>query len=96
MSQRAPVHTVDDMSASCTATPGHIEVAEPKLVKAPSWVPLAGGWTCTCVCLLRSVIFHDNDFEVFIDPDGDNWQYYEIEVNARGQVWDLLLIRPYR
>jgi hypothetical protein len=53
-------------------------------------------WPCMCVCLLRSIIFHDNDFEVFIDPDGDNWQYYELEVNARGQVWDLLLIRPYR
>ena len=29
-----------------------------------------------------SVIFHDNDFEVFIDPDGDTHAYYELEVNA--------------
>ena len=29
-----------------------------------------------------SVIFHDNDFEVFIDPDGDNHEYYEFEINA--------------
>ena len=29
-----------------------------------------------------SVIFHDNDCEVFIDPDADNHQHYEIEINA--------------
>ncbi|WP_068617645.1 carbohydrate-binding family 9-like protein [Paenibacillus tuaregi] len=43
-----------------------------------------------------SVIFHDNDFEVFIDPDGDSHHYYELEVNALNTVWDLLLIKPYR
>ncbi len=43
-----------------------------------------------------SVIFHDNDFEVFIDPDGDSHAYYELEVNALGTLWDLLLIKPYR
>jgi hypothetical protein len=43
-----------------------------------------------------AVIFHDNDFEIFIDPDGDTHAYYEVEVNALGTVWDLLLIRPYR
>lgn len=43
-----------------------------------------------------SVIFHDNDFEVFIDPDGDTHGYYELEVNALGTPWDLMLIRPYR
>jgi hypothetical protein len=42
-----------------------------------------------------SVIFQDNDFEIFIDPDGDNHQYYEIEINALNTVWDLLLIKPY-
>lgn len=25
-----------------------------------------------------SIIYRDNDFEVFIDPDGDNHNYYEI------------------
>src|SRR6185503_14901430 len=29
-----------------------------------------------------SVIFHDNDFELFIDPDGDNHYYAEFEINA--------------
>ncbi|NNG15525.1 MAG: carbohydrate-binding family 9-like protein [Gemmatimonadales bacterium] len=43
-----------------------------------------------------AVIFYDNDFEIFIDPDGDTHQYYELEVNALGTVWDLLLVKPYR
>jgi hypothetical protein len=43
-----------------------------------------------------SVIFRDNDFEIFIDPDGDTHAYYELEVNALGTPWDLMLIKPYR
>lgn len=43
-----------------------------------------------------SVIFRDNDFELFIDPDGDTHAYYELEVNALGTPWDLMLIKPYR
>ena len=43
-----------------------------------------------------SVIFQDNDFEVFIDPDGDTHSYYELEINALNTVWDLLLVHPYR
>ncbi|MCF7919070.1 MAG: carbohydrate-binding family 9-like protein [Candidatus Cloacimonetes bacterium] len=43
-----------------------------------------------------SVIFQDNDFEVFIDPDGDTHNYYELEINALGTIWDLLLLHPYR
>jgi len=43
-----------------------------------------------------AVIYHDDDFEVFIDPDGDTHEYYELELNALGTVWDLLLVRPYR
>jgi hypothetical protein len=43
-----------------------------------------------------SIIFQDNDFEVFIDPDGDTHNYYELEMNALNTVWDLLLIKPYR
>ena len=42
------------------------------------------------------VIFHDNDFEIFIDPDSDTHQYYEFEMNARNTVWDLFLAKPYR
>ena len=43
-----------------------------------------------------TIIFHDNDFEVFIDPDGDTHGYYEFEMNAYNTVWDLLLTMPYR
>jgi hypothetical protein len=43
-----------------------------------------------------SVIFHDNDFEVFLDPDGDNHVYGELEINALNTTWDLLLTKPYR
>ncbi len=41
------------------------------------------------------IIFYDNDFEVFIDPDGDNHNYFELEVNAFGTEFDLYLNRPY-
>jgi len=43
-----------------------------------------------------SVIFNDNDFEIFLDPDGSTSPYLEFEMNALGTVWDLLLLRPYR
>ena len=43
-----------------------------------------------------SVIFQDHDFEVFIDPDADTHEYFELEINALNTVWDLLLVRPYR
>lgn len=38
----------------------------------------------------------DHDFEVFIDPDGDAHEYYELEMNALNAVWDLFLVKPYR
>ena len=43
-----------------------------------------------------AVIFQDNDFEIFIDPDGDTHNYYEFEMNALNTIWDLLLLKPYR
>ena len=43
-----------------------------------------------------TVIFRDNDFEVFLDPNGDNIEYIEMEMNALNTVWDLLLPIPYR
>jgi hypothetical protein len=42
------------------------------------------------------VIFHENNFEIFIDPNGDTHNYYELEINALGTKWDLMLIKPYR
>ncbi len=44
----------------------------------------------------ESIIFNDNDFEVFIDPDGDSHHYMEFEINALGTEWDLMLTKPYR
>jgi ketosteroid isomerase-like protein len=43
-----------------------------------------------------SIIFHDNDLELFVDPDGDNHEYAEIEMNALNTTWDLFLPRPYK
>jgi hypothetical protein len=43
-----------------------------------------------------SVIFHDNDFEVFLDPDADSHLYGELELNALNTTWDLLLPKPYK
>ena len=43
-----------------------------------------------------TIIYYDNDFEVFIDPDTDGHNYFEIEVNARNVLFDLILEKPYR
>jgi hypothetical protein len=43
-----------------------------------------------------SVIFHDNDFEVFIKPLSDQTGYFEFEMNALNTGWDLYLNKPYR
>lgn len=43
-----------------------------------------------------SIVYHDNDFEVFLNPTGDNHRYYEVEVNALNTVFDLYLPKPYR
>jgi hypothetical protein len=42
-----------------------------------------------------SVIFHDNDFEVFIKPLPMTPSYYEFEMNALNTGWDLFLNKPY-
>ena len=43
----------------------------------------------------NAVMFEDNDFEVFIDPDCDGLNYYEFEINALGSIWELSLPKPY-
>lgn len=43
-----------------------------------------------------SVIFQDNDFEIFVDPDSDTQAYTEYEMNALNTTWDLLLTKAYR
>lgn len=42
------------------------------------------------------IIYKDNDFEVFIDPDNNTHQYFEVEVNAINKIFDLYLPKPYR
>ncbi len=42
-----------------------------------------------------SVIFHDNDFEVFVKPLPGTPSYYEFEMNALNTGWDLFLPKPY-
>lgn len=43
-----------------------------------------------------SIIFHENAFEVFLDPYNDEQIYYEFEVNALGTVMDIVVTKPYR
>ncbi len=43
-----------------------------------------------------TIVFHDNDFEIFIDPDNNTHEYVEIEVNALNTIFDLLMPKPYR
>ena len=43
----------------------------------------------------NAVMFEDNDFEIFVDPDADGLNYYEFEVNALGTIWELSLPKPY-
>jgi len=42
-----------------------------------------------------AIIYRDDDFEIFLDPDGDGMDYFEIEVNPHGALLDLFLNEPY-
>jgi len=42
------------------------------------------------------IVYHENDFEVFIDPNQDTHEYFEIEINAQNTVFDLFMTKPYR
>ena len=58
-------------------------------------------YTCHCINPAEDqVIFHDNDFEIFVDADGSTHFYKETEVNAANgngtsATWDLCLNKPY-
>jgi len=43
-----------------------------------------------------SVIYRDNDFELFLNPTGDGLKYFEFEINALNTGWDLFLDKPYK
>ena len=42
-----------------------------------------------------SVIWHENAFEVFLDPYNDGQIYYEFEINSLGTVMDIVVTKPY-
>ncbi|MCD8742523.1 carbohydrate-binding family 9-like protein [Mucilaginibacter roseus] len=42
------------------------------------------------------IIFQDNDFELFVDPDNNGRNYFEIEVNQLNKIFDLFLPKAYR
>lgn len=43
-----------------------------------------------------AIIYHNNDFEVFIKPTENHPSYFEIEVNSLNTIMDLLMTKPYR
>lgn len=42
------------------------------------------------------IVYHDNDFEVFVDPGNNSHQYFEIEINASNAIFDLFMPKAYR
>jgi hypothetical protein len=42
------------------------------------------------------IIYRDNDFEMFLDPDDDAQCYFEIEMNSLNTLFELMLNKPYR
>jgi hypothetical protein len=43
----------------------------------------------------NSIIYNDNDLEIFLDPDGDGLNYYELEMNALNTLMELVMDKPY-
>ncbi len=41
-------------------------------------------------------VYKDDVFEIFLDPDGDGLDYYELQINAFETIWDLSVNKPYR
>ena len=43
-----------------------------------------------------AIIYHDNDFEIFLKPKSNIPVYYEIEINTLNTIMDLMMPKPYR
>ena len=43
-----------------------------------------------------TIVYDDNDFEIFVNPDNSTHRYFELEINALGTVMDLFMNKPYR
>ena len=39
-------------------------------------------------------VFVEEDFEIFLDPDGDEFHYYEWQINPLGTLYDVIWERP--
>jgi hypothetical protein len=57
----------------------------------------ADDWPITAEFNKRNdpIFQQDSDFEVFLDTDGSNHNYKELELNAKNTVWNLMLDKPY-
>ncbi|TMW55254.1 hypothetical protein Poli38472_013145 [Pythium oligandrum] len=44
----------------------------------------------------NATMYHENDFEVFLNPDGSRHNYYELELNCLNTIWELVLNKPYK
>jgi hypothetical protein len=42
------------------------------------------------------IIYHENDFEIFLDPNNNAHDYFEFELNAANTLFDLFMTKPYR
>ena len=42
-----------------------------------------------------TIIYYDNDWEIFLNPTGDGVGYYELEINALNYAWDMFLETNY-
>ncbi|WP_372949530.1 carbohydrate-binding family 9-like protein [Mariniphaga sp.] len=42
------------------------------------------------------IVYHENDFEIFIDPNRNIHEYFEFEINAQNTLFDLFMTKPYR
>ncbi len=42
------------------------------------------------------IVYYDNDFELFLDPNNDGENYFEFEINVLGTLMDLMMTKPYK
>ncbi|MEX1212855.1 MAG: carbohydrate-binding family 9-like protein [Balneolaceae bacterium] len=42
------------------------------------------------------ILWDENNFEIFIDPDGDTHNYWEFQINPIQAIFDIFMAKPYR
>ena len=90
-----PLTSLRDLSGAPAARPAEIRMAyDDTFLYVAARLPAE---TLRATLTERdSVIYRDDDFEVFIDPTATGRDYLELEINQFGTVWDLFLTAPYR